>query len=70
MESTSLPVEVGLKQGDVLASVWFDLFMSTVATLVQNIFNKDDGAHIKYRLNGNQFNTRRLVVHPQRPQHS
>lgn len=54
---------MGVKQGDVLAPVLFNIFISTVMTLAQNSLNAEDGIKLEYRLDGSLFNIRRLQVH-------
>lgn len=63
LESPSFPVEVGVKQDDVLAPVLFNIFISTVMTLAQNSLNAEDGIQLEYRLDGSLFNIRRLQAH-------
>ena len=58
--SEFFPVQVGVKQGCVLAPVIFNIFMIAVALNVRNSFLQDNGITIKYRLDGNMFNQRRL----------
>lgn len=60
LETASFPVEVGVKQGDVLAPILFTIFIPTAITLIKNTLSIDDGIHIKYRLDGSLFSTRRL----------
>lgn len=54
---------MGVKQGDVLAPVLFNIFISTVMTLAQNSLNAEDGIQLEYRLDGSLFNIRRLQAH-------
>ena len=60
MDSAPFPAEMGVKQGDVLAPVLFNLFISTITTLMQDKLREDDGIQLEYRLDGSLFNIRRL----------
>ena len=53
-------VNVGVKQGCVLAPVIFNLFLVAVTLVFRHGVCTDDGIAIKHRLDGNLFNTRRL----------
>jgi len=53
-------VQVGVKQGCVLAPVIFNIFMTAVALYARNSFLQDNGISVKYRLDGNLFIQRRL----------
>ena len=54
------PVQVGAKQGCVLAPVIFNIFMTAVAIYARNSFLQDNEISVKYRLDGNLFHQRRL----------
>ena len=54
------PVQVGVKHVCVLAPVIFTIFMTAVALYARNYFLQDNGISVKYRLDGNLFNQRRL----------
>ncbi|CAM4561369.1 unnamed protein product [Leuciscus chuanchicus] len=58
--SPSFPVQVGVKQGCVLAPVIFNLFLAAVTLLSRNSLSPDDGVCLQFRLDGNLFNLRRL----------
>lgn len=59
-QSSSFPVQVGVKQGCVLAPVIFNLFLAAVTLLSRNSLSPDDGVCLQFRLDGNLFNLRRL----------
>ena len=58
--SKSFGVNTGVKQGCVLAPVIFNLFLVAVTLVFHHNISAADGVHIKYRLDGSLFNTRRL----------
>jgi len=58
--SEFFPVQVGVRPGCVLAPVIFNIFMTAVALYARNSFLQDNGITVKYRLDGNLFNQRRL----------
>ena len=58
--SEFFPVQVGVKQRCVLAAVIFNIFMTAVALYARNSFLQDNGISVKYSLDGNLFNQRRL----------
>jgi len=53
-------VQVGVKQGCVLASVLFNLYLVTVTLLSRKDFEPDDGVRVRTRFDGSLFNTQRL----------
>ena len=53
-------MDVGVKQGCVLAPTIFNIFLSTVTLLSHKLLDPSDGVQIQYRLDGNLFNIRRL----------
>ena len=59
-QSPFLSVDVGVKQGCVLAPTIFNIFLSTVTLLSHKLLDPSDGVQIQYRLDGNLFNIRRL----------
>ncbi len=59
-QSPSFPVQVGVKQGCVLAPVIFNLFLAAVTLLSRNSLSPDEGVCLQFRLDGNLFNLRRL----------
>jgi len=58
--SEIFPVQVGVKQGCVLAPVIFNIFMTVVALYARKSFLQNNGISVKYRHDGNLFNQRRL----------
>ncbi len=56
----SFPVQVGVKQGCVLAPVIFNLFLAAVTLLFRNSLSPNEGVCLQFRLDGNLFNLRRL----------
>ena len=59
-KSEPFNVEVGVKQGCVLAPVIFNIYLTAVTLLSHQQMNPDDGLKIEFRLDGNLFNLRRL----------
>lgn len=59
-KSKPFNVEVGVKQGCVLAPVIFNIYLTAVTLLIQQQMNPDEGVKIQFRLDGNLFNLRRL----------
>jgi len=53
-------VQVGVKQGRVLALVIFNIYMAAIALYARNSFLQENEISVKYRLDGNLFNQRRL----------
>ena len=60
LESDPFMVNVGVKQGCVLAPVIFNLFLVAITLLFRNRVLPADSAGINYRLDGSLFNIRRL----------
>lgn len=48
-ESPPFPVQVGVKQGEVLAQVLFNLYISVVMKLLWTTHREVDGVQIEYR---------------------
>ncbi len=59
-QSLSFPVQVGMKQGCVLAPLIFNLFLAAVTLPIRNSLSPDEGVCLQFRLDGNLFNLRRL----------
>ncbi len=59
-QSLSFPVQVGMKQGCVLAPLIFNLFLAAVTLLIRNSLSPDEGVCLQFRLDGNLFDLRRL----------
>ena len=59
-QSSSFPVEVGLKQGCVLAPIIFNLLLVAIALVSHRDLQSSDCVGIEYRLVGGLFNLRRL----------
>ena len=59
-KSDPFEVASGVRQGCVLASVIFNIFMAGIMRLAAQNINAEDCLSIRYRLEGNLFNNRRL----------
>ena len=59
-QSSSFPVEVGVKQGCVLARIIFNLLLVTITHVSHRDLQSSDCVGIEYRLDGGLFNLRRL----------
>ena len=59
-QSSSFPVEVGVKQGCVLASIIFNLLLVAITLVSHCDQQSSDCVGIEYRLDGGLFNLRRL----------
>ena len=59
-QSSSFPVEVGVKQGCVLAPIIFNLLLVAVTLVSHRDLQSSDCVGIEYRLDGGLFNLRRL----------
>lgn len=56
--SSSIPVENGVKQGDILAPTLFSIFFATTLTIAFK--DCDTGVYLRYRTSGGLFNLRRF----------
>ena len=59
-QSSSFPVEVGVKQGCVLAPIIFNLLLVAITLVSHRDLQSSDCVEIEYRLDGGLFNLRRL----------
>ena len=59
-QSSSFPVEVGVKQGCVLAPIIFNLLLVAITLVSHRDLQSSDFVGIEYRLDGGLFNLRRL----------
>ena len=59
-QSSSFPVEVGVKQGCVLAPIIFNLLLVAITLVSHRDLQSSDCVGIEYRLDGGLFNLRRL----------
>ena len=59
-QSSNFPVEVGVKQGCVLAPMIFNLLLVAIALVSHRDLQSSDCVGIEYRLDGGLFNLRRL----------
>ena len=60
LESDPFMVNIGVKQGCVLAPVIFNLFLVAITLAFRHGVTMEDAVGINYRLDGNLFNVRRL----------
>ena len=58
--SDPFEVNVGVKQGCVLAPTIFDIYLAAVTLLARYDMDLGDGIHFRYRFDGSLFNLRRL----------
>ena len=58
--SDPFEVNVGVKQGCVLAPTIFNIYLAAVTLLARYDMDLGDGIHIRYRFDGSLFNLRRL----------
>ena len=58
--SDPFEVNVGVKQGCVLAPAIFNIYLAAVTLLARYDMSFEDGIHFKYRFDGGMFNLRRL----------
>ena len=61
--SEAFEVTVGVKQGCVLAPVIFNIYMAAITLVATKNLDYRHGVSIRYRLDGNLFNLRRLKAH-------
>ena len=59
-QSSSFPVEVGVKQGCVIAPIIFNLLLVAITVISHRDLQSSDCVGIEYRLDGGLFNLRRL----------
>lgn len=59
-ESGFFPVCIGVRQGHVLVSVLFNIFLKCVTQLLHKEIRHNNGVAVAYRLDENLFNIRRL----------
>ena len=59
-QSSSFPVEVGVKQGCVLAPIIFNLLLVAITLVSHRDFLSSDCVGVEYRLDGGLFNLRHL----------
>ena len=61
-QSSSFPVEVGVKQGCVLVPIIFNLLLVAITLLSHRDLHPSDSVGDEYRLDGGLFNLRRLYI--------
>ena len=66
-QSSSFPVEVGVKQGCVLAPIIFNLLLDAITLVSHRDLQSSDCVGIEYRLDGGLFNLRRLQAKTKTP---
>ena len=59
-QSSSFPIELGVKQGCVLASIIFNLLLVAITLVSHRDLQSSDFVGIEYRLDGGLFNLRHL----------
>ena len=54
-QSSSFPVDVGMKQGCVLAPIIFNLLLVAMTLVSRHVLQSSDSVEVEYRLDGGLF---------------